>query len=62
MVDRLTREHIELRYRQKMVDALDGKALMMNVCGLGIEDLLAAIIEERDRLLRDQEDRDDREG
>lgn len=35
---------------------------MMDVCGLGIEDLLAAIIEERDRLLRDQEDRDDREG
>lgn len=62
MIDRRTREQIELRYHQKMMDALGGKAPMMDVCGLGIEDLLAAIIEERDRLLRDQEDRDDREG
>lgn len=54
MADRLTREQIDLRYQQKMVNALEGKEALMDVCGLGIEGLLAAIMEERDQLLRDQ--------
>ena len=51
MAEQLTREQIILLYQQKLIAALEGKCEMVDVCGLGIENLLASIICERDNLL-----------
>ena len=51
MAEQITREQIILHYRQKLTAALEGRCKMVEVCGLGIETLLASIICERDNLL-----------
>ena len=51
VAEQITREQIILHYRQKLIAALEGRCKMVEVCGLGIETLLASIICERDNLL-----------
>ncbi len=50
-LQRATPEQIIGRACRQMIEALEGRAEMLDVCGLGVEDLWAAIVSERDEML-----------
>ena len=51
MAERLSKNQIIERYRQKIIVVLEGRIEIQQVCGLSIESLRADLLAERDRLL-----------